>query len=220
MGTTLVPLRRKHEVIDDELIPLPEELREGYLSFGTVEVISLLDFLPRQFAPLPAQFIAELCEFFLLRQKRFPRRQPLVVGHHRMFLGTVRHVVASIRGMIIFNQVVEHNLDHIYGAIADPTRRAILAMLANGEVNVGQVVDEFSISFNGISKHVKVLERAGLIERTVAGREHRLRLNPKPLRDAAQWLDDYREFWEMRLDALEAFLTGQPPAKRKRRSSR
>jgi DNA-binding transcriptional ArsR family regulator len=113
------------------------------------------------------------------------------------------------RGVIIFNQVVEHNLDSVYGAIADPTRRAILAMLADGEVNVGKVVDRFSISFNGVSKHVKVLERAGLIERTVVGREHRLRLNPKPLQDAAQWLDHYREFWEMRLDALEAFLTAK-----------
>ena len=122
--------------------------------------------------------------------------------------------------MIIFNQMVERNLDHIYGAIADPTRRAILAMLAGGEVNVGDVAGQFPISFNGISKHVKVLERAGLIERTVVGREHRLRLNPKPLRDAAQWLDHYREFWEMRLDALEAFLTGQPPTKRKKRASR
>ncbi len=121
--------------------------------------------------------------------------------------------------MIIFNLVVEHKLDYIYGAIADPTRRAILAMLANGEVNVGEVVDQFSISFNGISKHVKVLERAGLIERTVVGREHHLRLNPKPLRDAAEWLDHYRQFWEMRLDALEAFLTGQQ-TKRKRRSNR
>ena len=99
--------------------------------------------------------------------------------------------------MIIFNRLVEHKLDDVYGAIADPTRRAILAMLANGEVNVGKVVDQFSISFNGVSKHVKVLERAGLIERTVVGREHRLRLNPKPLRDAAQWLDHYREFWEI-----------------------
>ena len=117
--------------------------------------------------------------------------------------------------------MVEHNLDHIYGAIADPTRRAIMAMLANGEVNVGQVVDEFPISFNGISKHVEVLERAVLIERTVAGREHRLRLNPKPLRDAARWLDHYREFWKMRLDALEVFLTGQPQpqTKRKKRSN-
>jgi DNA-binding transcriptional ArsR family regulator len=114
--------------------------------------------------------------------------------------------------------MVERNLDDIYGAIADPTRRAILAMLASGEVNVGEVAGQFPISFNGISKHVKVLERAGLIERTVVGREHRLRLNPKPLRDAAQWLDHYREFWEMRLDALEAFLTAQPPKRRKRAS--
>lgn len=116
--------------------------------------------------------------------------------------------------------MVERNLDDVYGAIADPTRRAILAMLASGEVNVGEVAGRFSISFNGISKHVKVLERAGLIERTVVGREHRLRLNPKPLRDAAQWLDHYREFWEMRLDALEAFLTGQQQTKRKKRSNR
>ncbi len=116
--------------------------------------------------------------------------------------------------------MVEHNLDHVYAAIADPTRRAILSMLANGEINVGKVVDNFSISFNGVSKHVKVLERAGLIERTVVGREHRLRLNPQPLHDAARWLDRYRTFWEMRLDALEAFLTRRPQAKRKRSAKR
>lgn len=102
--------------------------------------------------------------------------------------------------------MVEHKLDQVYGAIADPTRRAILAALACGETNVGALVDRFTISFNGVSKHVKVLERAGLVERTIVGREHRLRLNPKPLRDAARWLDHYRAFWEMRLDALEAFL--------------
>jgi len=108
--------------------------------------------------------------------------------------------------------MVEHKLDQIYGAIADPTRRAILAALANGDANVGTLVERFDISFNGVSKHVKVLERAGLVERTVAGREHRLRLNPKPLREAARWLEHYREFWEMRLDALDAFF-----AKKKKR---
>jgi DNA-binding transcriptional ArsR family regulator len=122
--------------------------------------------------------------------------------------------------MIIFNRLVERNLDQVYAAIADPTRRAILAMLANGEINVGKVVDHFSISFNGVSKHVKVLERAGLIERTVIGREHHLRLNPRPLRDAARWLDYYRSFWEMRLDALEAFLSRQPRVRRKRDGKR
>src|SRR5438067_11235745 len=137
-----------------------------------------------------------------------------------MFLSIIRHTCNLQIGVIIFNQMVERNLDHVYGAIADPTRRAILAKLASGEANVGEVAGEFSISFNGISKHVKVLERAGLIERTVVGREHRLRLNPKPLRDAAQWLDHYREFWEMRLDALEAFLTGQQQTTRRKRSRR
>lgn len=102
--------------------------------------------------------------------------------------------------------MVEYKLDQVYGAIADPTRRAILAALSSGDMNVGTLVERFEISFNGVSKHVKVLERAGLVERTVVGREHRLRLNPKPLRDAARWLDRYRAFWEMRLDALEAFF--------------
>jgi len=97
-------------------------------------------------------------------------------------------------------------LDRVYGAIADPTRRAILTVLARGEVNVGGLADRFPISFNGVSKHVKVLERAGLIERSVRGREHWLRLEPKPLQEAARWLAHYRAFWDTRLDALEAFL--------------
>lgn len=98
------------------------------------------------------------------------------------------------------------DLDAIYGAIADPTRRAIIAVLAAGETNVGSLAEQFPISFNGVSKHIKVLERAGLVKRTVHGREHRLRLNPRPLRDAARWLEHYRAFWEGRLDALETYL--------------
>jgi len=105
-------------------------------------------------------------------------------------------------------------LDHVYGAIADPTRRAILAVLAGGDANVGGLVRRFPISFNGVSKHVKVLERAGLVRRTVRGREHWLRLDARPLGDAAQWLAHYRAFWETRLDALEAFLAkSQRPAR-------
>ena len=100
-------------------------------------------------------------------------------------------------------------LDQVYGAIADPTRRAILAVLAGGEATVGALADRFPISFNGVSKHVKVLERAGLVDRAIHGREHRLKLNPAPLRDAARWLEHYRAFWEMRLDGLEAFLAKQ-----------
>jgi DNA-binding transcriptional ArsR family regulator len=97
-------------------------------------------------------------------------------------------------------------LDQVYGALADPTRRAILGILADGELNVGSLAERFPISLNGVSKHVKVLERAGLIERTVQGREHRLRLNVEPLREASMWLEHYRSFWDTRLGALEAFL--------------
>jgi len=97
-------------------------------------------------------------------------------------------------------------LNQVYDAIADPTRRAILGILAEGEVNVGSLAERFPISLNGVSKHVKVLERAGLVERTVQGREHRLRLNAEPLREASLWLEHYRTFWDSRLAALEAFL--------------
>src|SRR5213593_5052449 len=99
-------------------------------------------------------------------------------------------------------------LSRVYAAIADPTRRAILAVLAGRELNVGSLAGRFPISFNGVSKHVKVLERAGLVRRRVRGREHWLRLRPEPLREATRWLEHYREFWDARLDALEALLVG------------
>ncbi len=114
-------------------------------------------------------------------------------------------------------------LDQVYGAIADPTRRAILSVLAGGEESVGGLADRFPISFNGVSKHVKVLERAGLVQRRIRGREHRLRLRAEPLREAAHWLDHYRAFWDKRLDALEAFLVGEQrpePSARRRRVGR
>src|SRR2546428_9781963 len=91
-------------------------------------------------------------------------------------------------------------------ASAARARRAILGVLAGGEFNVGQLAERFPISFNGVSKHVKVLERAGLVSRRVRGREHWLRLRRTPLRDAALWLARQRAFWETRLDALEAVL--------------
>jgi DNA-binding transcriptional ArsR family regulator len=100
-------------------------------------------------------------------------------------------------------------LNRVYGAIADPTRRAILGMLVGGEVTVGTLADRFPISFNGVSKHVKVLEQAGLVRRRVSGREHWLRLRPDPLREATRWLEHYRKFWDERLDALEEFLVRQ-----------
>jgi len=103
----------------------------------------------------------------------------------------------------------EPMLDKVYGAIADPTRRAILSLLRDGEANVGTLVERFPISFNGVSKHVKVLERAGLISRSVHGREHRIRIRAAPLREAADWLEHYRAFWNVRLDALENLLLSE-----------
>jgi DNA-binding transcriptional ArsR family regulator len=99
-----------------------------------------------------------------------------------------------------------HRLDRVYGAIADPTRRAMLGILAGGEVNVGMLAQRFPISFNGVSKHIKVLEQAGLVRRSVRGREHWLTLRPTPLREASRWLEHYHQFWDTRLGALENFL--------------
>jgi DNA-binding transcriptional ArsR family regulator len=84
----------------------------------------------------------------------------------------------------------------------------MVGMLASGEVTVGTLAGRFPISFNGVSKHVKVLEQAGLVRRSVRGREHWLALRPAPLREASRWLEHYRQFWDARLDALEDFLMG------------
>jgi DNA-binding transcriptional ArsR family regulator len=112
----------------------------------------------------------------------------------------------------------EPTLDKVYGAIADPTRRAILALLKDGDANVGALVEQFPISFNGVSKHIKVLESAGLISRTVHGREHRIRIQAAPLHEAADWLEHYRAFWNERLDALENLLITNARKAKKPRS--
>jgi DNA-binding transcriptional ArsR family regulator len=97
-------------------------------------------------------------------------------------------------------------LGQIFAAVADPTRRAILAGLARKPATVTEIAAPFPVSLNAISKHILVLERAGLVERQVVGREHHCRLNPTPLRDATAWLDHYRKFWDVRLDALERHI--------------
>ena len=119
------------------------------------------------------------------------------------------------------------SLDQTFAALADPTRRALLDRLRDGGRTVGELADPFPISLAAVSKHLRVLERAGLVERTVRGRTHHLRLCATPLRDATHYTAGYRAFWEERLDALEAHLDarhGKPPARsrgsrRTRRSS-
>ncbi len=97
-------------------------------------------------------------------------------------------------------------LDRTLAAIADPTRRAILAQLALGEARVTDLAEPYDLSLNAVSKHLRVLERAGLLRREVRGREHLLSLEARPLREAAKWITAYQAFWEHRLDALDAFL--------------
>ena len=98
-------------------------------------------------------------------------------------------------------------LGQVLGAVADPTRRAILDRLARGPARVTDVAEPFAMSLNAISKHVKVLESAGLVRRIRQGREHNLELNAAPLQDVARWAHRYDRFWNERLDRLENFFT-------------
>ena len=98
-------------------------------------------------------------------------------------------------------------LDLAFAALSDPTRREIVQRLAKGAARVTDLAQPFDMSFNAVSKHVKVLERAGLVRRTRAGREHQIALDPEPIRRIADWASRYERFWSDRLDKLEAFLT-------------
>lgn len=97
-------------------------------------------------------------------------------------------------------------LDRTFAALADPTRRAILARLALGEASVGALAAPFRLSLPAVSKHLKVLESAGLLLREKHGREHRCRLDLTPLREGRAWLEEIRLFWEAHLDALAEFI--------------
>lgn len=97
-------------------------------------------------------------------------------------------------------------LDMTFAALADPTRRAMLASLATGERSVGELAAPFAMSFAGAAKHVGVLERAGLVERRRAGRQQLCRLKADRLREAEQWLRQWEQFWIASLDRLEAII--------------
>lgn len=97
-------------------------------------------------------------------------------------------------------------LSTVFLALADPTRRAILARLAKGEATVGDLAKPFAMSLPAVSKHLKVLERSGLITRGREAQWRPCRLRAQPLRDAAQWIERYRQFWEESLDRLDLYL--------------
>ena len=118
----------------------------------------------------------------------------------------------------MLNHMVEHSahLDVVFHALADPTRRAMLGRLAEREVTIGELADPFNMSFAGASKHVRVLENAGLVTRTIQGRTHLCRLQAARLAEANAWLRRYERFWNAKLDRLEALLRADDKAKAKR----
>jgi DNA-binding transcriptional ArsR family regulator len=97
-------------------------------------------------------------------------------------------------------------LDHVLGALADPTRRAILLRLSRGEARVTDLAAPFHISLNSVSKHIRILERARLVQRRRAGREHVLSRNLRPLNEAAAWIQTLQAQWNGRIDRLEKAL--------------
>jgi DNA-binding transcriptional ArsR family regulator len=102
--------------------------------------------------------------------------------------------------------MVENRLDTVFHALADPTRRGMLANLALGEKSIGALAEPYAMSFAGASKHVKVLEGAGLVARRKVGRMHLCTLRAEPLAEAEQWLKQWEKFWTVRLDRLAALV--------------
>jgi DNA-binding transcriptional ArsR family regulator len=103
----------------------------------------------------------------------------------------------------------QRSLDAVFAALADPTRRAIVARLAGGETSVSELAAPFDMSLVAVSKHLRVLEHAGLLDQRKQGRVRYCRLAPEPLRSADDWLAGYRVFWQTRLDSLAAHFAGQ-----------
>ena len=124
-------------------------------------------------------------------------------------------MVDNIRRLVILNHMVEHDshaLDTIFHALGDATRRTMLGDLAAGERTVGELAQPFAMSLAAASKHIKVLEAAGLIRRDIRGRTHVCSLDPAPLMSADEWLGVYRRFWTDRLDTLEQLLRAEDAA--------
>lgn len=102
----------------------------------------------------------------------------------------------------------EDRLDLVFGALSDRTRRALLARLSKGSARVTDLAEPFDMSLPAVSKHVKVLERAGLVARSIDGRVHQCALSAEPLEDVDDWLSYYRRFWDDRLASLASYAEG------------
>ena len=112
------------------------------------------------------------------------------------------------------------HLSQVFAALADPTRRSILARLSKGEASVNEIAEPFDITLPAVSKHLKVLEKAGLIERTREAQYRPCRLQAAPLRDAADWIDHYRQYWEESFDRLDAYLKTVTARQRNQKTKR
>ena len=104
----------------------------------------------------------------------------------------------------------QHRLDLAFGALAHPIRRGILARLSTGEATIAELAKPFKVSAPAISKHMRILEEAGLLSRKKQGREHHCRLEQKRMMEAQVWIENHRRFWNERLDALERYLKENP----------
>src|SRR3954454_22150630 len=113
--------------------------------------------------------------------------------------------------------VEDQDLDGAFHALAHPARRDMLRRLAGGALTVGELAAPVSMSLAAASKHIQVLERAGLVRRTVAGRRHVCSLDPAPLASASEWLRFYERYWNQRLDDLQALVEKDEPDERKKR---
>jgi len=149
------------------------------------------------------------------------------LGHSQIFELTSENVcekfhLHSFARPRIFNQMVKYSskaLDHTFAALADPTRRRILAHLARGDQCVTRLARPHAMSLPAISKHLRVLEKAGLLRRRRYGRVHEMQLAAAPLKQAAQWVEEYRKFWEGSLDRLAEYLEGTNQAIGRKRKS-
>src|SRR6266481_9498885 len=130
-------------------------------------------------------------------------------------------ICIAVGSVLSLNQMVKYSsrtLNRTFAALADPTRRRILAHLARGDQCVTHLAKPHAMSLPAVSKHLRVLEKAGLLRRRRYGRVHEMQLQAKPLREAAQWVEEYRRFWEASLDRLAEYLektTKQPQKKRR-----
>jgi DNA-binding transcriptional ArsR family regulator len=125
-----------------------------------------------------------------------------------------------MKGALIVNQMVKYastTLNRTFAALADPTRRRILAHLARGDRRVTDLARPHAMSLPAVSKHLRVLEKAGLLQRRRYGRVHEMQLDAKPLKQAARWVEEYRKFWQGSLDRLAEYLEqqNQPSARRR-----